>query len=113
LIYVKTVLTLCVNIFMSNEYKEIINNINVKAEKLVSEYLKLKDINKTLIEEKKDLQIKLELEKEHFKDLLSKYENLKSGKVIDLTNNDVNLTKNKINGLVREIDSCIALLNVN
>ena len=98
---------------MANEYKEIISNINSKADKVILEYSKLQEINKTLIEEKVDLNNKLTQEREQFNSLLSKYENLKSGKIMDLSTSDVKATKTKINGLVREIDSCIALLNVN
>jgi predicted RNase H-like nuclease (RuvC/YqgF family) len=98
---------------MADDYKEIIYSINNKADRFISEYRKLKDINKKLIEEKADLQNKLEEQKEQYDSLLSKYENLKSGKIVDLSQNDVKLTKTKINRLVKEIDSCIALLNVN
>jgi len=98
---------------MADDYKEIIYSINNKADRFVSEYRKLKDINKKLIEEKADLQNKLEEQKEQYDSLMSKYENLKSGKIVDLSQNDVKLTKTKINRLVKEIDSCIALLNVN
>ena len=98
---------------MANDYKEIIEGINNKADKLVSEYRKLEDVNKKLIEEKEYLQSKLEEQQEHHDSLLGKYENLKSGKIVDLSQNDVKLTKTKINRLVKEIDSCIALLNVN
>ncbi len=98
---------------MANDYKEIIQSINNKADKFVSEYSKLKDVNKKLIEEKEYLQNKLEEQQEYHDNLLSKYENLKSGKIVDLSQNDIKLTKSKINRLVKEIDSCIALLNVD
>ena len=98
---------------MANDYKEILQVVNNKVDKLVSEYRKLEDVNKKLIEEKEYLQNKLEEQQEHHDSLLSKYENLKSGKIVDLSQNDVKLTKTKINRLVKEIDSCIALLNVN
>jgi len=101
------------NIFMVDDYKEIIYSINNKADRFISEYRNLKDINKKLIEEKVDLQNKLEEQKEQYDNLLSKYNNLKSGKIVDLSQNDVKLTKTKISRLVKEIDSCIALLNVN
>jgi len=101
------------NVFMVDDYKEIIYSINNKADRFVSEYQNLKDINKKLIEEKADLQNKLEEQKEQYDNLLSKYNNLKSGKIVDLSQNDVKLTKTKISRLVKEIDSCIALLNVN
>ena len=98
---------------MADEYNDIIHNINSKAEKVVSEYRKLQEINKTLIEEKVELQSEIEREREQYRSLQGKYENLKSGKIMDLSTSDVKATKSKINGLVREIDSCIALLNVN
>ncbi len=98
---------------MVDDYKEIIYSINNKADRFISEYRNLKDINKKLIEEKVDLQNKLEEQKEQYDNLLSKYNNLKSGKIVDLSQNDVKLTKTKISRLVKEIDSCIALLNVN
>ena len=44
--------------------------------------------------------------------LSAEYENLKIARVLSLTDNDKQKAKQKINKIVREIDRCIAQLNV-
>ena len=47
-----------------------------------------------------------------FKVLESKYHSLKLAKTLTTTSEDVKNVKNQVNRMVREIDKCIALLNM-
>ena len=40
------------------------------------------------------------------------YDTLKTARVITLANNDVKETTNRLNRLIKEVDKCIALLNI-
>lgn len=40
------------------------------------------------------------------------YDTLKAARVITLANNDVKETTNRLNRLIKEVDKCIALLNI-
>ena len=45
------------------------------------------------------------------KDLEAQYTNLKMARTLSLYDKDIKDTKQRLSGLVREIDKCIALLN--
>ena len=44
--------------------------------------------------------------------LQSDYANLKIAKMLDICSNDIENAKSRLSKLVREVDKCIALLNV-
>jgi predicted nucleic acid-binding Zn-ribbon protein len=98
---------------MSETYKEIINEINKKVDTIISKYDNLNTDFITLKKENESLLEKINLEKENNKILESKFDQLKVAKVLEKSDEDIKNTKSKINKLVKEIDRCIALLNVD
>jgi len=96
---------------MTEEQLKIIRNFEVRVrqimllcDKLKEENANLltqlsvqKNVNDSLIEERKQLQLK--------------YDNLLVARMISVNKNDFKTTKNRLSKLVREVDKCIALLN--
>ena len=68
----------------------------------------IKKLNKALTEEKTRVQ---ELE-QRIATLEQQYANLKMAKMIEITTAENQAAQKRINKLIREIDKCIALLNV-
>ena len=67
-----------------------------------------KELNQALTEEKTRVQ---ELE-QRIATLEQKYANLKMAKMIEITTAENQAAQKRINKLIREIDKCIALINV-
>lgn len=91
----------------------LIAQFEMKLRKLMDLYEDLKGRNHDLERQlaKKDEQIALlngQLES-----LGSSYSNLKQSKVLEVSGHDLDSTRQRIDGLVREIDHCIKLLNSN
>ena len=93
------------------ENETIVNSLEVKINKLISLQVQLKTDNQRLLSEKEELQNALMLKDNEFKDLHSRYENLKLAKQLISGGEDTHDAKLKVNRIVREIDKCIALLN--
>ena len=98
---------------MSEGYKEIIEEISKNTERVVSKYRELEYKFNELSKKNESLNEELELVKNANENLESKFEKLKSAKVFEHTNDDVKDARSRINKLVKEIDRCIALLNVD
>lgn len=93
------------------ETESLVNSLEVKINKLSSLHEKLKSDNHRLLGENTELQEQVRLKDIEFKDLQSKYENLKLAKQLVSGGDDTHEAKLKVNRIVREIDKCIALLN--
>jgi len=93
------------------EQETIVTSHEVKIKKLVSLLDSLKDENNNLLSEKEELHNLISLKENEFKDLMSKYEQLKLARLLVTGSEDVHSAKLKVNKIVREIDKCIALLN--
>ena len=95
------------------ENETIVNSLEVKINKLISLHAELKKDNQRLLNENMELQNTLNLKDNEFKDLYSRYENLKLAKhlVSGGDGEETHDAKLKVNRIVREIDKCIALLN--
>ena len=88
----------------------LVNNIAEKVKKLIARHNNLMAENVELKEIQKSLKETIENQNNLIEQLKEKNRNLKIAKFVNLEegNEDV---KNKIDGLVREIDKCIGLLN--
>ena len=76
------------------------------------EYEKVRNQRNELsqIVEKKDNEIK-EL-RDEIENLKKSYQNLKTAKMIEINEGDIAKSKQRFDALVRQVDKCIALLNV-
>lgn len=96
---------------MNEEQNLIHNKLKAKIEELISAYEKLKEENLKLLEQKATLETILNERELAYLDLDKKYNQQQLAKAFAASNEDTHDAKMKINGIVREIDQCIALLN--
>lgn len=97
---------------MTEEDSRLIEQFEGKIRKLVDLYDVVKSSNSDLrsqIETKNEEIKRLNLE---LTDLKESYQRLKQSKVLEVSGHDIDDTKRRVAGLVREIDHCIKLLNV-
>lgn len=97
---------------MTEEDSRLIEQLEGKIRKLVDLYDVVKSSNSDLrsqIEAKNEEIKRLNLE---LTDLKESYQRLKQSKVLEVSGHDIDDTKRRVAGLVREIDHCIKLLNV-
>lgn len=64
-------------------------------------------LSKLALQEKRVLELQAENEK-----LQKQYETLKMAKILEVSGGDVRDVRKRLNSLVKEVDKCIALLNV-
>jgi chromosome segregation ATPase len=97
---------------MTEDDSKLIEQFESKIRKLVDLYDTVKCSNSELRNqlEAKDEEIK-QL-KDELAGLKESYQNLKRSKVLEVSGHDIDDTKRRVSGLVREIDHCIKLLNV-
>lgn len=83
-----------------------------RARQLMYEYEKVRNQRNELsqIVEKRDNEIK-EL-RDEIENLKKSYQSLKTAKMIEINEGDVAKSKQRFDALVRQVDKCIALLNV-
>lgn len=96
---------------MSIENDDFVNSLKDKIFKLIMLYEKEKEKNNVLLKDKEYLDSQVKEKMAQIEDLKTKYDNLKLGKMIELSGTDVYDARIKINRIVREVDQCIALLN--
>ena len=91
--------------------KTIINNIEVKLEKLIEKLNQLQLEKSDLQKNNTTLKAKLQEKEQEIVALQDKVKLMNISKSVDVDQEDVKATRLKINEYVREIDRCIALLN--
>lgn len=96
---------------MNIEQNSIQTKLKAKVEELISAYEKLKEENLKLSEQKATLESILNERELAYLELDKKYNQQQLVKAFAASSEDAHDAKNKINGIVREIDQCIALLN--
>ena len=96
---------------MTEQDSIMIEQFEGKIRKLVDLYNTVKCSNSELQSqiEAKDAEI-MHLNQE-LADLKESYQRLKQSKVLEVSGHDIDDTKRRVSGLVREIDHCIKLLN--
>ena len=95
---------------MTGKDRTLMTAFEEKLHRLVYEYKRMQETNRKLsrvLEEKENTLKELQL---RCSALESSYNNLKQAKVISLTAEGVDETKERISKLVREIDRCIESL---
>ena len=91
--------------------KTIINNIELKLEKLILAYKKVQKEKSDLQTDNNALTVKLQDKEEQVIALQDKVKLMSISKSVDIDKDGIKATRLKINEYVREIDKCIALLN--
>lgn len=96
---------------MNSEYDDLVNALKDKIFRLILLYEEEKRKNEVLSKDKDYLEVQLNEKRKMADEFNQKYENLKLGKMIEITGSDIHDARIKINRIVREVDQCIALLN--
>lgn len=96
---------------MEVEQKDIVVTLKDKVKKLLSLYNDLKAENTDLKSQSEKNKTIIKNKEAELDFLKNKYNKLKLAKSLLASSGDSHDAKIKINGIVREIDKCIALLN--
>ena len=91
--------------------KDIVGTLKDKVKKLLSLYNDLKAKNTELKKQSEEYKTQIKNKEAELDFLKNKYNKLKLAKSLLASTGDSHDAKIKINGIVREIDKCIALLN--
>lgn len=97
---------------MTSEEQTTLRNFETRVRQLMLKYKELENKNRELqvLVEEKEVAMSTILEEN--KTLRSEYANLKLAKMIEIGDDDLKDAKTRVTKLVKEIDKCIALLNV-
>jgi len=96
---------------MNSEYDDLVNSLKDKIFRLILLYEEEKRKNEVLLKDKDYFEVQMKEKMNQLEQMNQKYENLKLGKMMEITGSDVHDARIKINRIVREVDQCIALLN--
>ncbi|EGJ71061.1 hypothetical protein Bcop_0848 [Bacteroides coprosuis DSM 18011] len=97
---------------MTNQDKELVKSFEAKLRHLLFLYEKVKKENiklQELLEDEKKKTLELE---NKYRSLHGDYTHLKTALIINPNRKDIKDTKDRLSKLVREVDKCIALLNI-
>lgn len=97
---------------MTDDDSRLIEQFQGKIRKLVDLYDTVKSSNSELQGQLDAKDEEIRLLKDQLANLQESYQNLKRSKVLEVSGHDIDDTKRRVSGLVREIDHCIKLLNV-
>ena len=97
---------------MTEDDSRLIEQFEGKIRKLVDLYDTVKSSNSQLQGQLEAKDQEIRLLKDQLANLQESYQNLKRSKVLEVSGHDIDDTKRRVSGLVREIDHCIKLLNV-
>ena len=90
---------------------QVVNLVEDKLNKLLENYIFLKEENELLYTKISSLETQIAKEKQSFNEIEKQYQLLKIAKTIEGSKEDSRETKLKINALIREIDACIVQLS--
>lgn len=97
---------------MTKEEERILHQFEAKVRTLVEKYSALKRENDDLyaLVDERDKQIQaLTAEKQQADNTLANY---KAGRMLEISSGDIEEGRRRVAAMIREIDKCIALLNV-
>ncbi|MBO7589519.1 MAG: hypothetical protein J6T18_08870 [Bacteroidaceae bacterium] len=97
---------------MTDDDSILIEQFEAKIRRLMDLYNDVKLRNSRLIQEIEARNGEIRQLREEVSSLRESYLNLKQSKVLEVSGHDIDATKRRVSGLVREIDHCIELLNV-
>lgn len=97
---------------MTKDEETALHTLETRVRQLILRYKKLEDENRQLtaaVEESRKAVEDVQAENDR---LRRNYDNLKLAKMMDISDDDLKNAKSRLAKLVRDIDKCIALLNV-
>lgn len=93
------------------EAEKVIMQLINRVEELKQKCITLRQEKDVLLHNKMNLLQEIADKDQRLKDLEAKYNTLQMARAVSVDSEDNEVAKKKLNGLVREIDKCIALLN--
>lgn len=96
---------------MTDEERRQLKNFEAKVRHLISLYTVIKKENADLYTELDRKDEEIERLKSELRQSQNDYSNLKIAKMIEISDKELKLSKQKISRLVREINKCIGLLS--
>lgn len=97
---------------MTEQDSILIEQFEGKIRKLVDLYGTVKSMNSRLQQQLDAKDAEIARLNDELSSLKESYQYLKQSKVLEVSGHDIDDTKRRVSGLVREIDHCIKLLNV-
>ena len=97
---------------MTAEEEKLMRILEARITQLILDFKDLESKNAMLAEQQQKTEVALtELQVEQ-EELKAAYESLKIAKMIEISDTDMKNAKSRLSKLVREVNKCIALLNV-
>lgn len=97
---------------MTKDEATLLHRLETQVRLLLQRYKELEVLCHTLQTEKVQLQQQLAETQKESAQLREDLSKLKMAKILEVTDTDVKDTRNRVNKLIREVDKCIALLNI-
>lgn len=97
---------------MTEQDHDLINEFKKRIKLLIAKQDGLKEENQRLLQQISELQGELNTVRDENEELVKKYSDLKMARVFSASDDEKQEAKQTINKIVREIDKCIAQLNV-
>lgn len=97
---------------MTAEENKMVNTLESRLRLLIDRYNRLKAENEELYAMVDKSERQIDALQEEAKTLRSQYANLKVAKMMEIGDDDIRNARNRLSKLVRDVDKCIALLNV-
>ena len=97
---------------MTAEEDALLRTLEARVTQVTLEYKALKDRYATLSRTMEEKDATIAALHSQIDRLQTDYANLKTAKMIDISSEDMKNAKSRLSKLVREVDKCIALLNV-
>lgn len=97
---------------MTSEEEIKLRNFEALVRRLMQAYLHLRTKNAQLTEALDHVQKELTKEQEKTAEVEKKYEELKIARILEVSSGDIKMSRERLNKILREVDKCIALLNV-
>ena len=97
---------------MTAEEDALLRTLEARVTQMALEYKALKDRYAALSRIMEEINATIAALHSQVDRLQTDYANLKTAKMIDISSEDMKNAKSRLSKLVREVDKCIALLNV-
>lgn len=97
---------------MTEEERERLSTFEAKLRYLISRYESVVEENGKLQQQLRQAEEAREQALKEYQNLEKRYNDLKTAATMSLDGSDVRQTKLRLSNLVRDVDKCIALLNV-
>ena len=99
-------------LFMTDDKKKLLNDLEFRVRQVMFLCDTLREDNALLLTQLDSMSEQLNVKVEQLNQLTKKYDSLKVARTITAASVDVDVAKEKLSNLVREVDKCINLLNI-